>query len=312
VAGTLTLLGPLDFSGEALAIANPVLGTLTNLTGDAASSLEVFGTGSGIVLPGSLPDLANLILDNPNGADLSGPMSIGQSLTLTDGILGARPWLVSLNPAASVARTAGHVDGALAKTVPLGAAVTVAFEVGDATTYAPVTVTISTVLWSSTLTAETTPGEHPSLAASVIDPLADVNRWWSVDNAGVLFDRADVTLTWAPSDVDPGADPTTFVADKWDAGTWNLPATGPPTGTSITALGLTSFSEFAVGALEEGDLPDTADDRTARGPDAGLVLTAGVVSGLLLVLVAAVAVVWLSARRDPRRAGRATPSRHRG
>ena len=120
VAGTLTLLGPLDFSGEVLAIANPILGTLANLTGDAASSLEVFGTGSGIVIPGSLPDLANLILDNPNGADLSGPMSIGQSLTLTDGILGARPWLVTLNPAASVARSSGprspSIDGSVVGT----------------------------------------------------------------------------------------------------------------------------------------------------------------------------------------------------
>ena len=36
VAGTLTLIGPLDFSGQTLGIANPVAGTPTNLTGDAA------------------------------------------------------------------------------------------------------------------------------------------------------------------------------------------------------------------------------------------------------------------------------------
>jgi hypothetical protein len=312
VAGTLTLLGPLDISGEALAIANPIAGSLTDLTGDGASSLEIFGTGSGILIPASLPDLANLAIDNPNGAALAGPIAIGQTLTLTDGILRARPWLVTVNPAASVDRTAGHVDGALAKTVPLGAAVTVAFEVGDATSYAPLSITFPVVLWSSPLTVETTPGEHPSLGSSVIDPSADVNRWWSVENAGVLFDSADVTLTWVPSDVDPGADSAAFVVDKWDGAGWALPVTAAPTPTSITAMGLTSFSEFAVGALEVGDLPDTAGRGTDGGVDAALVVKASLVSFLLAALLGAVVVVQISARRDPRRAERATPSRHRG
>jgi hypothetical protein len=210
---------------------------------------------------------------------------------------------------------AGHVDGALAKTVPLGAAVTVAFEVGDATTYAPISVTFAMVLWSSTLTAETTPGEHPGLASSVISPSADVNRWWRIANGGVLFDSAEVTLSWVPADVDSGADPATFVVDKWDGGGWVLPVTTAPAATSITATGLTGFSEFAVGALQDGDLPDTAGPQAMDGAESDLLLRAVVVSALLVILLVAmlgaVAVIRLSGRRGPRRAGPATPLRHR-
>jgi hypothetical protein len=102
------------------------------------------------------------------------------------------------------------------------------------------------------------------------------------------------------------------VADKWDAGVWTLPVTGPATPTSITVLGLTSFSEFAVGALESGDLPDTAGRNADGDRGVELVLKAGLVSALLALLLAAVVVVWFSARRGPRRAARGTPSPHRG
>jgi hypothetical protein len=295
VGGTLTLLGPLDFSGQTLGIANPIAGTLTNLTADGAASLEVGGTASGIVIPASLAALGNLSLDNPTGADLAGDIAIGQTMTLTNGILGARPWTVTIGPAGSVVRTAGHVDGALEKTVPLGAGVAVTYEVGDATTYAPVTTTFGMVLWSSTLTAETTAGEHPYLGPSGIAPTADVNRWWTLTNNGILFDSVDATFTWDPSDVDSGANPAMFVVGKCD-GTWTLPASTPPIGTSITAVGMTSFSDFAVGELEEvdGGLPDTSGSDGA-GVDAAL--RALLVSALLIGLVSLVVV--LARRRNP-------------
>jgi hypothetical protein len=257
VAGTLTLNGPLDISSQTLGIANPIAGTPTNLTGDPLSSLVVSGTGAGIVIPSSLPVLANLTLDNPNGAALAGPMTIGTLLTLTDGVLDAGAWVVVIDPAASVARTAGHVNGELQKTIPLGASVAVTFEIGDATTYAPVSLLFGVVSVSGTITASTTPGEHPSIGSSVINPARDVNRWWSLVNGGTTFDPLTATFTFDPADVDPGASTAAFVVAKWD-GAWVLPVSGAALPTSITAFGMTSLSEFAVGEVESADLPDTA------------------------------------------------------
>lgn len=284
VSGTMTLNGPLDFSGETLGIANPIGGTPANLVGDPASSLEVFGTGAGIVIPSGISALANLTLENPNGVSLAGPMTIGQGLFLTDGIVEARPWVLTIGPGGTVTRTSGHVDGSLRKTAPLGSAVTVTFEIGDEATYAPAIVTFGAVLSSSTLTAVTTGGEHPNLGSSVISPSADVNRWWRVTNGGVVFDSADVMLGWAPSDVDPGADPAAFAVGRLVAG-WTLPVVSNPTPTTIIAVGLTSFSDFAVGELENGDMPDTAGADRDR-PTADPALRAAVIAAVLLGLVA--------------------------
>jgi hypothetical protein len=290
VAGSLTLNGPLDISGQTLGIANPIVGTPTDLTGDPLSSLVVSGTGSGIVIPSSLPVLANLTLDNPNGAALAGPMTIGTLLTLTDGVLDAGVWVVVIDPAASVARTAGHVSGELRKTIPLGAGVASTFEIGDATTYAPVSLLFGVVSASGTITASTTPGEHPSIGSSVINPARDVNRWWSLVNGGTTFDALTATFTFDPADVDPGASTAAFVVAKWD-GAWALPVSGAALPTSITAFGMTSLSEFAVGEVESADLPDTAQGVAIPAP---AVFLASLLAGLMVL--AGLAVPSMRAR----------------
>jgi hypothetical protein len=288
VAGTLTLNGPLDISGQTLGIANPIAGTPTLLTGDPLSSLVISGTSAGIIIPSSLPVLANLTLDNPQGAALGGPLTIGNLLTLTDGVLNAGGWVVTIDPAGSVARTAGHVSGALRKTIPIGAGVTLTFEIGDATTYAPVSLVFGTVSVSGTITASTTPGEHPNIGSSVIDPSQDVNRWWSLVNGGTVFSTLDATFTFAPSDVDPGASTAAFVVAKWD-GAWVLPVSGAALPTSITAFGMTSLSEFAVGEVESADLPDTAGGVPVSA--AGSLLTS-LLAALMVLRVPAVPSLW--------------------
>ncbi|MGH2463203.1 MAG: hypothetical protein ACRDFZ_06210, partial [Candidatus Limnocylindria bacterium] len=284
----LTLNGPLDISGQTLGIANPIAGTPTNLTGDPLSSLVVSGTGAGIVIPSSLPVLANLTLDNPNGAALAAPITIGALLTLTDGVLDAGVWVVVIDPAASVARTAGHVAGALRKTIPLGAGVAVTFEIGDATIYAPVSLLFGMVSGSGTITASTAPGEHPSIGSSVIDPAQDVNRWWSLVNGGTTFDTVTATFTFDPADVDAGAATASFVVAKWN-GAWVLPASGAALPTSITAFGMTSLGEFAVGEVESDDLPDTAQGVPV--PAAGTLL-ASLLAALMVLRVPAVPSLW--------------------
>jgi len=61
-----------------------------------------------------------------------------------------------------------------------------------------------------------------------------------------------VVFTFAPTDVDPGAQTSQFIVGKWD-GAWTTPASGANSATTITAFGITSLSEFAVGE-PAGDL----------------------------------------------------------
>jgi hypothetical protein len=208
---------------------------------------------------------------------------------------------VTIDPAASVARTAGHVNGALQKTIPVGANMTATFEIGDATTYAPVSLLFGAVSGSGTVTAFTVAGEHPNIGTSVIDPAQDVNRWWSLVNGGTVFDSMQATFNWQPADVDPGAQTSAFVVGKWD-GAWVLPASGAALATSITAFGMTSLSEFAVGEVESGDLPDTAQDMAVPAP---AVFLASLLAGLMVLA----ALVVLSTRARHRTAPVAASAR---
>ncbi|HEY7738314.1 MAG TPA: hypothetical protein VIC63_04710 [Candidatus Limnocylindria bacterium] len=300
VAGTLTLDGPFDISGQTLGIQHAIAGTLANLAANPASSLQITGSGAGIVVPATLVQLANLVLDNPNGAALAGPITIGTQLTLATGVLDAGPSLVVIDPAATVVRTTGHVAGALQKTVPIGIGVNATWEIGDLVDYKPVSFHFDTVIVPGAITVAETAGEHANLAASMIDPSADVNLWWSVVNAGAIFDTVDAAFTWAPTDVDPGAQTDAFVVAKWD-GSWVLPAGGAASPTSVTAYNLTSFSEFAIGELQTGDdtdLPDTAQPPMTAISEATLALLSLLIG--LVVFLAGIAVV----RRMPRLVGR--------
>ena len=249
VAGTLDLSGPYVFNGHGLSIAHAITGARDNLAGDGTSTLIVNGAGAGIVIPSSLGGLLNLAITNPNGAALAGPLTVVGTFTLGGGNLDAGSDTLSIGAAGGVSRTSGHVVGRLEKWVPAGSGVSVVYEIGDSLAYAPLSLVFGTVGGTGQMTAFTSPGEHPSIAASPVDPAQDVNRWWSLANAGVGFDTLAVTFTWTAADVDPGADPNRFVVGKWD-GSWALPTSGANTATTITALGLTSLSEFAVGQGE--------------------------------------------------------------
>ncbi len=77
-------------------------------------------------------------------------------------------------------RTGGRVNGYLRKHVAAGAGVSLVFEIGDATRYTPVSVAFGTVVGAGELTANTTPGEHPDVVNSGVDPAQDVNRYWTI------------------------------------------------------------------------------------------------------------------------------------
>ena len=246
VAGTLDLGGPLYFGGQSLSIAHAIIGVPNDLTADAAATLVVNGTGSGIVIPSSLTTLLDLSISNANGVALAGPLTVEGTVTLGGGNLDAGSDVLSIGPAGIVSRITGHVVGALQKWVAPGSGVSATYEIGDATAYAPLALTFGTVSVTGQLTASTTPGEHPGVGTSPIFAPQDVNRWWTLANAGVAFTSLDAVFTFAPFDVDPGAQASEFIVGKWD-GTWTAPTSGASTATSITAYGMTSLSDFAIG-----------------------------------------------------------------
>ena len=241
-SGTLTLAGTLRTGRN---------WTVTSGSVDPGTSLVVLvGTQ---LISGSVIPFHDLTV-NGGGASLttSGQIMVDGTLALVQGVLNAGSGTVSIGPTGTVVRTAGHVAGALRKPVPMGTGVVITFEVGDTAAYTPISLTFGSISTQGSMVASSIPGDHPDAAASVINPAASVNRHWVLRNEAAAFDTLDLTLTFVVGDVDPGARTDRFVVGKRDA-TWSAPTVGAALPTSITAMAITSLSEFAVGEQAAND-----------------------------------------------------------
>ena len=250
VSGTLTLtLGTLDLAVQP-ADDRQRHRRDDRPTSSPASSLVAHGhglrRGDHDALPASR-QLDTLTLSNANGLALEVDLTIGSSLVLTTGQLDAGARTVAIAPGGSVTRTSGWVIGSLQKHVPAGSPVSVGYEIGDVSAFAPLDIAFGTVATAGELTASTTPGDHPDHGSSGLSIGRGVNRYWTASSAGLAFDTYAVTLTFVPADVDAGADPTLFMVAKRDGLTWTLPAVGARSATTTEATGISTFSDFAIG-----------------------------------------------------------------
>lgn len=204
--------------------------------------------------PGDLPPASanypgrydDVTVSGAGAPSLTGAIVIFGALALEGGNVATHAYTLTIRPGGSVARTSGHVVGALRKTVAGGSGVDCSFEVGTGVDYAPITLHFDTVETAGYLTATTVSGDHPELPGSPLDSAQSVNRYWRVESGGVGFGSVELTLHFAPEDVDSGAVADAFWVGQYDAPDWALPAIGARTATSIIAAGLTAFGDFAV------------------------------------------------------------------
>jgi len=187
-------------------------------------------------------------LTNPAGLVLAGDLTVNSTLAMNGGnITTGTGNAVVIGPSGTVTHSSGQVVGNLEKPAGTGTNVTLTYEVGDPGNLTPVTLVFGTVTTAGTVTVTSTTGDHPDLAASIIDPARGVNRYWTVTNGGIAFDQCAATFGFASGDLDPGADPARFLVGKRDGTRWTHPTVGTRTANSIQATGLASFSDFVVG-----------------------------------------------------------------
>ncbi|MEI7898475.1 MAG: hypothetical protein WCJ26_15665, partial [bacterium] len=179
------------------------------------------------------------------------PVAASRSLTLSGGVIITGANKVSLVLAATISRTGGHIRGNLERFIPNASAPSVTFDIGDATSYTPVTVAFSgTTTGSGSITASTTAGDHPQIATSGIRVSKSVARYWTLTNNGVTgFTSYSPAFTFVAGDIDAGATPSAFIIRKYNSPTWTSTTLGTADALSTTATGVTSFSDFQIGEL---------------------------------------------------------------
>jgi hypothetical protein len=299
----LTASGTSAFGMDSLIVTRSTLNLNSTVDGSIRGSIRVqpgaalnLAPASGTpayVLAGSTPQSVNVLgsfavtsnatlrVNNASGITLLGNLTLAGPLAFTSGLVHTGVNTLAITASGGVSGAAagtGWVDGTLRRNIPAGAS-TRTFDVGDAAAYTPVTLAVTGAATSFDLAASTHTPDHPSLAASDLDPAKSVNRWWTLTPAGSpSLAGYDATFGFASADVDAGASPAAFVVRGWNGATWSLPATGARTATSTQATGLTSFGDFAVGEISTVDhLPPTI---VLASPNGGEILLTGTTANL--------------------------------
>ena len=252
VQGNFTINSGVTFAdgGFALRVAKNVA---NNGTHTGSGSISLIAGAAAHVLSGT-GAYTNLVVNDANGATLSNNLNLNGVLTFTSGIITTSSAdTVIISSGGSVSRASGHVNGNLEKYFPAGSNVLRLFEVGDATTFAPDTITFASVTTAGYLICSVTAGDNPNISNSGVDPNHDVNRYWTISNNGIVFTTYTATFDFVAGDIDAGSTTGTFIVAKLDGAAWSLPTVGTRTGTSTQATGMNSIyasgSSFAVGNI---------------------------------------------------------------
>ncbi|MBE0678067.1 MAG: DUF2341 domain-containing protein [Bacteroidales bacterium] len=193
IGGTLTLTaGNFTVGANTLTLNGPTIaGTPTNLVTSSASNLSFGGTSAGVYIPGSVANVNNLTTANPAGVTLSGNVTVGNILTMTQGNIatGAYTLALSNSAAGSLTRTSGTVIGRIRRAIGTTLSTNYLFPVGTGAFYRPATMNFSSLSAGTDITAEfiATP---PSGFIAYTDGVANLDNaftegYWRFNSSGI-------------------------------------------------------------------------------------------------------------------------------
>jgi hypothetical protein len=193
-----------------------------------------------------------LTLNNSGGTvSISSNVTVNDALTFTLGKIQTGSFILIQPASGSVsgaAQVTGWVNGNYRKNIATGTTNKV-FEIGNASNYLPVNLAFTGVSIAGDLTVATNAGDHPSIGNSMINAAKSVNRYWTMNNSGIVFGSVNVTFNYLAADVDGGANTSAFVLGGYNSGSWVYPMVGTLTATSLMASGLTAFGDFQIGEM---------------------------------------------------------------
>jgi fibronectin-binding autotransporter adhesin len=209
-------------------------GTMTVTPG--ATNTVLFNGGTQ-VMTGSATSFTNMTVNNTS-VTIPADVTIATTLTLTAGTIITSSSNVIIPSTGSVTRTSGFVAGNLRKNVAIGSSVGKTFEVGSGIDYTPLTVAFTTVTTGGNLTVSTTATDHPSIAGSGFNTSYTVNRYWTLTNAGLVYNNYAATATFVNADKDPGYNTANSVIKMYNGSVWSLTTGVTPTSNSAQSTGI--------------------------------------------------------------------------
>ena len=138
------------------------------------------------------------------------------SLTLTNGKINTGSKTVIMDTAALLvgADPTRYINGNLQRNFTTGAQ-SYLYEIGDATTYTPLTLVFANITTAGNVTVRSNAGEATNIGYSGLDLSHHVKRYWTFTSTTVpVFTTYDATFTFVAGDIDAGADPNSFIVNR--------------------------------------------------------------------------------------------------
>ncbi|MEO6669253.1 MAG: LamG-like jellyroll fold domain-containing protein [Ferruginibacter sp.] len=227
--------------------------------GDIANRGTINSSTSTFILNGNAtqdiynPSAFNNLTINKVGGQttLSADGTVNGTLNFLSGSIATGNYSIVIPSAGNVtgaSSSTGWVNGNLNRYIPTGAA-TKTFEVGDAGYYTPVNVAFAQVTNAGTLTIKTTPGDHPQISNSTINPGLTVNRYWTFTNNGMVYTMYNARFNYASTDLDAGTNTSSFGIGNYSGSSWTTVASDSANPTSIKAMSVSNMGDFEIGDI---------------------------------------------------------------
>lgn len=250
VIGNLTINNG-TLNTNAVVVNHSVAGNFS-MTGGAFT-----GTNYAYTLNGTADQVLNLttgllklsINKTAGNVNLGADITVNSTLNFIKGNIITGNFNVIIPSTANVsgaAQSTGWVNGNLQKNIGTGSGVFKTFEIGGVN-YSPVSILFANVATAGNLTASAVSVDQPELDYSGLDPSKSVNRFWALNNAGILFSNATVIFNWVTTDIDAGANTANFKTGLFNGTNWILPSFSSPMPNSIQANAVSSLGDFSVG-----------------------------------------------------------------
>ncbi len=192
----------------------------------------------------------SVVINNAAGVILNADMNIGGKLQFINGKITTGNFVVSPGQftVVSGASATAYVNGKMRRSFD-DSFTGRSYDIGDATRYAPVTVTLELEPESGAdVTISTAQGDHTDIDNSGLNPAKTVNRTWHMESQGEGILGVGVNFNWNAADVDGTANFSNFIVKKYDVGPgWEALNSYNRTATSIGADNFITFSDFQVG-----------------------------------------------------------------
>ncbi len=250
--GTINVNGPLLIGSASGISASAASGPIQTTTRNYSASRYEYAGSAAQVTGDALPSsVTNLAINNSAGVTLTNATTVSGTYTMTSGVLSLGSNNLTLNGSVSGTPSATNMiaatgTGVVRKSIS-SVPTTFNFPLGSGSSYAPISVTLSSGTLASAYISAKAVGTKSSHNTSATDYL---NRTWTLTANGITSPVYNVTATYADGDI-AGTEANIY-GGLYNGSTWTPLGAVDAANNNFTGTGLTSFNEITGGGFGSG------------------------------------------------------------